>query len=474
MEISSFLRFCVFLGFISMLINCSDPVRDDSDVPRDPNKDYTLLNSFYNEHGGRGAFQTNQIIALEGLIFAFEDIEAGHLDDAKNRIDGVFAELPVSHPDWWEMSSNSHCSGCSLVLGKPIAYYGLRMLDQIVTLGIPENSESLTMTAVVAPCAEVTRPTLPNLDPVTVNLDIAPEILADDGHLLQVSTALFRTWVQSITGGLKVNLEIYTLEECTTVDFADDGSTIISYPNSQAMVRAVPDAIADETDFWWAIAPSGVPGNGAGYNRHFITGGMGGYGAGLPLFISDDAWFIRKPEHLGEGKYHEIEVMAYQPQWFQHEFMHHLYRTWPEFKLEETGHQWFVRNTWPSDFTGRWEPDYYAESITKRLLNATPSLAEGLTAPESAEFEISDPMILVGQYERRPVENQWHEVEIVMDMDSLKWTNAAGGSWSLNIIDNELWTGTDCPYGENKLSVSVGTDEQIKSIYFLGEAYVRL
>ena len=44
------------------------------------------------------------------------------------------------------------------------------------------------MTAVVAPCANVTRPTLPNLEPETVFLNIAPEILANDYKILYEST----------------------------------------------------------------------------------------------------------------------------------------------------------------------------------------------------------------------------------------------------------------------------------------------
>ena len=39
----------------------------------------------------------------------------------------------------------------------------------------------------------------------------------------------------------------------------------------------MPLEIAENTDFWWTIVPSGVPGDGSGYNKHFITGGMGGY-----------------------------------------------------------------------------------------------------------------------------------------------------------------------------------------------------
>jgi len=327
------------------------------------------------------------------------------------------------------------------------------------------------MTAVIAPCAEVTRPTLLNYTPETVNLHIAPEIIANDGRLLQVATALFRRWVQAITGGLKIDLRIHILDDCTTVEYTDDGNVIVSYPDAESMVDAVPNHIAEETDFWWVIAPSGVPGTGAGYDRFFVTGGMGIYGAGLPLFLSDDAWFIRKPAHLGVGSYHELEVRAYHPQWFQHEFMHHVYRRWPEFGLEVISHQWFDNATWPADFIGEWEPDYYIESISKRLLNASPSLAEGLQNNDLANAQISDPSLVVGLYERIPVENEWHEVQIVLSNGLLSWHNAAGFMWSLTIIDGELWTGADCPYGIRKLTLVLDANQAIESIYFNGESY---
>ena len=72
--------------------------------------------------------------------------------------------------------------------------------------------------------------------------------------------------------------------------------------------------------------------------------------------------------------------MMYRPNWLQHEFMHHLFTLWPEFQLEVTGHQWFDRNTWPADFVGNSEPDHDHETLTKRILAATHSVAQMLTA----------------------------------------------------------------------------------------------
>ena len=69
------------------------------------------------------------------------------------------------------------------------------------------------------------------------------------------------------------------------------------------------------------------------------------------LYLFQTTPGYKKTEYLGVGDYSEIEILAYMPQWFQHEFMH-LYSKWPEFGLEDTPHQWFDRSTWPSDYRG--------------------------------------------------------------------------------------------------------------------------
>ncbi|MFT5684264.1 MAG: hypothetical protein ACI8RZ_005205 [Myxococcota bacterium] len=423
---------------------------------------------FYDTYGGRDAFPEHHVTALEALLYAQDALEAGDRDDARARIDAVLETMPLSDAIWREEVGYGGAN-----IGDPVAYYGLRMLDQILRLGEQPTTGTLRMTAVVAPCAQVSRPTLPDLTSETVSLDIDPTILADDAHTLHTSTALFRSWVEAITGGRTVELVVYEMSDCTTVTYTDDGEVIVSYPDATGMVDSVPDDIALETDFWWVVAPSGVPGDGSGYDRHFITGGMGGYGAGLPLFLSDDAWFTRKPEHLGSGAYTEVELRAYQPQWFQHEFMHHLFRTWPEFGLEDTDHQWFDRTTWPDDFEGVYEPDYYIEAVDKRLLAASPTLAEGLAGPEWADPESLDATMLVGSYQREPVQNGWHEVVVTND-DGLRWSNADGVSWSLEIRDGALWAGDDCPYGASELAVELEEDSAVAVLWFSGEAYQRV
>lgn len=427
-----------------------------------------LLAEFYDLHGGRDAFEPTAVAALEALLYGQDEAAAGDHAAAAARVAAVREQMPWA-TDTWRVGVGHDGTN----IGDPIAYYGLRMLDGIADAGALPSTGTLQMTAVVAPCAEVTRPTLPDLAPETVNLDVDPAILADDARVLHVTTALFRQWVTAITGGLVVELVVHEMSGCTTVDYTDDGEVIVSYPDSSQMVESVPGAISQATDFWWVVAPSGVPGDGSGYGRHFITGGMGGIGA-APLFLSDDAWFLRKPEHLGSGPYHEVEMRAYQPQWFQHEFMHHVYRTWPELGLEDEPHQWFDRSTWPADFEGVYESDYYTESILKRFQTVEPSLAEGLQAPDYADLDEVGLAVVAGDYERLPVLNEWHQVTVTVDGEAATWSNAAGVAWSLSVRDGGLWTGPDCPYGEQELAVELGDDGRAEALWFSGEAYRRV
>ena len=98
------------------------------------------------------------------------------------------------------------------------------------------------------------------------------------------------------------------------------------------------DDLLNETDWFWILYPSHVPEFPDFDDNAFITGGMGSDSKGGPLFIIDDKWLVRKPAHLGDGMYNDVERRIYLPQWLQHEFYHHLYRIYPEFSLEVNGH----------------------------------------------------------------------------------------------------------------------------------------
>ena len=428
------------------------------------------LAALYAAYGGRDAFPALHRGALEALLSAEDALAAGALVAADEEIESVFAMLPRGDPRW-SLGASAGTGGSNI--GHPAAYYGLRMLEQVVALGQPAGAGTLQMTGVVARCAVARRARVPDLQPEVVNVELHPEILNDQARRLFLATQLFRRWMQAITGGVRLALRIFIMEGCSEVDFTDDGATLISYPDAQAMVDAVDPALARETDIWWVVTPSGIVGEEEELGRHFITGGMGLTRDGRPLILSDDLWFIRKPNHMGRGEWTEAEVRSYHPQWFQHEFMHHLFRAWPGFRLEVEGHQWFDRATWPADFEGLHEADYYAEAITRRFLNAEPRLAEGLQAPEfspAGAFELEE---YLGRYRREPVENPWHEVTIELSDQSLRWRNQADVSWSLQLEGDQLRAGADCPYGAQALRIETRGGE-LEALWFNGEPYRRV
>ncbi|MFG0319244.1 MAG: hypothetical protein ACF8XB_18380, partial [Planctomycetota bacterium JB042] len=224
-----------------------------------------------------------------------------------------------------------------------------------------------------------------------------------------------------------------------------------------AIWSAVPDDVRRETDWWWVLYPSHVPERHAPFaTTEFVTGGMGvGPDGASPCFIVDDRWLVRKPPHLGRGAYSTIERRAYLPQWLQHEWFHHLFRTFPEFGLEADDHQWFDRLRWPDDFEGRIEPDYYHEALHRRLKGAVPPMHHRLryATPSRSVLMRLQTADLLGPYRREPVENDWHEgvVERAGTRHGpavLRWTNAAGVSWGLepDLANGALRTGEDNPY----------------------------
>lgn len=406
------------------------------------------------------------------MLYAEDDLRTNNTAGANARVGNVFAQQPRSDLSW-QLAANGGTGGSNT--GHPVGYYGLRMVETIHKFQnqIEPSSKKLVMTGVIAKCTNARVPQPAGMDPTNERVDLHPGVLENKARRLFLATGLFRQWVHTITRGRTLELRIYVLEQCANTDFTDNGSTIVSYPNTQQMVDAVPTDISNSTDIWWVISPSGVRKTETELGRHSITGGMGLSSDGRPLVISDDLWFIRKPDHMGRGAWTEVELRTYHPQWFQHEFMHHLFRTWPQFGLEVTSHQWFDRNTWPDDFEGRFEPDYYSEAIAKRLFTATPTLGDGLKAPEYADadsFELTD---FTGQYERDPVENDWHKVTITVTDNALTWTNAANASWSMVVDGAVLKSGADCPYGEMPVPIET-KDGKILSLVFNGEKYKRV
>ena len=452
----------------------ASPPDADPEVP--PSDTREILDAFWSDHGGQDAFSTLQVDAVEAMLLGEDDVLAGRYDAALARVEGVFSAYPKSDPVRW---STPVPEGVNL--GTPVAYYGLRMLEEIARVGAAEEVAplgALQLTVVRVACATGRRPASADLTQgEDVSLTLDPGL--DDRAFIDPSLRLFRAYVRALTGGrLELDVAVVDVAECATVTF-DPGSRVSSIEDAAAPLQHVPEATRRATDMWWVIYPSNVPPGPEFAGAEFVTGGMGSVGD-APLFIVDDLWLVRKPPHLGDGPYSEVERRVYLPQWLQHEYFHHLYRLYPEFGLEARSHQWFDRATWPDDFVGQWEPDYYAESFTRRIAGASTPVQDRMRV-SSRHRDLSGITAadLAGRYAREPVENGYHDVTVSLTNGELVWSNAANVSWGLTWEDGALSTGEDCPYGAQDLTVRVpfadaAGGREVEGLVFLGELYTRV
>ena len=97
-----------------------------------------------------------------------------------------------------------------------------------------------------------------------------------------------------------------------------------------------------------------------------------------------------------------------------------------------------------------------------------------LTGLNSDDYIVEDPNILIGKYARKPIENGYHEVEIINENGQLKWRNKAGVSWSLELRDGKLWAGSDCIYGEQVLGVFIENTQNVLALAFINANYERV
>jgi hypothetical protein len=90
---------------------------------------------------------------------------------------------------------------------------------------------------------------------------------------------------------------------------------------------------------------------------------------------------------------------------------------------------------------------------------------------DTTKFVLQD---FVGQYERSPILNDWHKVDITLVNNTLRWKNAAGTSWALSYVNGVLKTGADCPYGVKEIDIEKksGTNT-IQTLIVGGERFVR-
>ena len=258
--------------------------------------------------------------------------------------------------------------------GEPGLYAHLRMLDEITKVGISKpmlGKTSIQMAIVMPACTDIA----PESGPTLVNQRLSSEIEANDYSVVRQSLRLFQSYVLAISGG-ELSLELNFYKVNTDKCFQIKKDTEYLGGNFSEPLLQLPKGVAEKTDMFWLIYPNDIS-KGA---RIGYSSGISIFGGQKPVLLSEDDWIIKKRAPLqGVGPRTEIERRVYMSEWLQHEFFHHLFLSWPEFKLEgDKNHEWFDRNYWQKDFVGKIEEDYYSEALNKRLYKATPSIAQKL------------------------------------------------------------------------------------------------
>ncbi|MBL8206850.1 MAG: ankyrin repeat domain-containing protein [Blastocatellia bacterium] len=85
--------------------------------------------------------------------------------------------------------------------------------------------------------------------------------------------------------------------------------------------------------------------------------------------------------------------------------------------------------------------------------------------------------MVLGTFQRTPVENGYHTGSITRDGDQLRWTNQAGVSWGLipDVGNNRLLTNRENPYyqdGHREFTLIIANG-RVRGIRFAGEDYLR-
>lgn len=323
--------------------------------------------------------------ALE-TYFNAEDAYRKHDYAAADRfLQALWAQVPPGDVAWKQMRAASLPLLKVADFGTPPAYAALRMLTACVAWRLAPQSHGKPQTVqwTVVLLGQATRTAAAgggdlgngHTRQVTHTLDTA---LTDD--VLTAGAWLFEEYVQAMTlGQVRVKRVVVRLPDFDLPVELRPGGVKVTRAATERVWNAVPQDVAKATHWWHIVYPSHVPKGEAFVGERFVTGGMraGPRGHKSPCFLSEDLKFLRAPNQDGRHLLTDAERRVALAQWFQHEFFHYVFAAYPQLGLEATPHQWHDRATWPADFAGRTEADYYAEALAKRLqAGVTPPLGQ--------------------------------------------------------------------------------------------------
>ena len=338
------------------------------------------LDKFWARYGAKESFSPRYVEILTKVLEAEDLVFAKDYFGARAIVVALIAKYPLminetaSFP-WWDNFNEGYGKSPRPHFGEPGIYAQLRMLDDITKMGVEKKLLSGTtpiqMVIVMPQCSNIE----PTEGPTLTNHRISPEIEENSYEVVRQSLRLFQSYLLAISGGeLQLELSFHKLASCFEIDGKEPQFSRFKY---NVPLLQLPAGVIDSADMFWLVYPMDFD-RGIKYG---FSSGVGAY-SGKPVFISEDVWITRKRGDQGDGAVGgprtAVERRAYLPEWFQHEVFHHFFSSWPEFELEKTGHAWFTKSNWPTDFTGKEEEDYFSEALNKRLMGATPSIAKKL------------------------------------------------------------------------------------------------
>lgn len=407
--------------------------------------------------------------SVDAFFTAYPAYQRGDYHSASEILEAFWRLHPAGGREWAGAVEEGErvARTVGVEFGSPPCYYALRMLTECVAwrqrpAAARPDAPPLRFTVILAGRSSGIQPaTLEELHAgrgrLVHNL-LDARFREAPGEIIGQCFDLLFEYIRAVTDGrLRVETRILRYPDLDLpVRVVESGgqTTAGLAPGAMGMVwGAVSGEVKASTDWWYVLFPSHRPEQYPEFvNTDFSNGGGIGVGPDgeSPAQDGDERVLVTKPPRYGGKPVTAEERVAFFSAVMQHEFFHHLYRSYPEFNLEARDHQWFTRTLWPPDFEGTIEPDYYAESLHKRLLEASPPLWVKLRYAIPAEVLAKvTPALLRGAYQREPVENPMDRGSIAADAaGALRWTNRAGKSWRLELSADKrrLLTGADNPY----------------------------
>ena len=390
-----------------------------SSLANNPNQEWRLLptapaflteagnaerRSFYDAYGGRDKFSSDYQFVLEATLAAKESIQRGDFPTADRTLRAVWQHLPLNSQRWTDLTNEGN--RLTVNAGSPPLYAALRMLTDVVRVHRETAGRTPTETVNVSvvligksngkiPASKQEVIAGEGRDVKNLLMD---RIRSNDYSVVRKSLDVFNQYVYALTEGRAavkldfIELPDYSLPLSYHHSVNEQGNDVYRVAGDwPATANQLSDAQRKKTDLYIVIYPSLIRDN-----LPFTVSATGGQTSAnwTPLIVFDDKFM------LNPAGVHDLAVQLYMPQFYQHELFHWLFSLYPQLGLERTSHQWFDPNKWPEGLSkvATREPDYYHETLFKKMRSQTPSIFQHLTSRNPYLSGDVDMNSLLGSY----------------------------------------------------------------------------